>query len=286
MTPVDHDSPTAIRDALETLGISLKKRWGQNFLINPGARRKILSALGALPGDPVWEIGPGLGAMTGWILSAGARVTAFEIDRGLCRYLAGIYGTRGGFTLVEGDFLKTWKAACGAGLPRRVFGNLPYSSASLMIASLAEAGVRAEIMLFTVQRELGERILADPGTKAYSAFSVLCQTGFNSSLLGILKPGSFYPVPEVESSIVRMAPREEGEGIADRGILSALARMLFSSRRKTIRNNIPTDGIPPHWSRELILDAMGGEGIDPGRRAEELSPGDYIRLAVRLARFK
>jgi 16S rRNA (adenine1518-N6/adenine1519-N6)-dimethyltransferase len=104
--------------------------------------------------------------------------------------------------------------------------------------------------------------------------------------LGILKPGSFYPVPEVDSSIVRMAPREEREGTVDRGILSALARMLFTSRRKTIRNNIPAGGLSPRWPRELILDAMGSEGIDPGRRAEELSPEDYIRLAVRFARLK
>ncbi len=286
MTPVYHDSPTAIREALEAMGISLKKRWGQNFLINPGARSKMLSALGALPGDSVWEIGPGLGAMTGSILSAGSRVTAFEIDRGLCRFLKEIYAPCGGFTLVEGDFLKTWKAAYGEGSPRRVFGNLPYSSASLMIASLAEAGVRPDIMLFTVQKELGERILADPGTKAYSAFSVLCQACFNSSLLGILKPGSFYPAPEVDSSIVRMSPREEREGAVDRGMLSALARMFFSSRRKTIRNNIKEGGISPRLSREPILDAMTAEGLDPGRRAEELSPEDYIRLAVRLARLK
>lgn len=290
MNRIEHDSPSAIREALGAMGIALKKRWGQNFLINPGARRKILDALGASRGDTVWEIGPGLGAMTGPLLSCGARVIVFEIDRGLCRHLREDFGGNERFTLVEGDFLKTWENASAEVFPSRILGNLPYRSASLMIASLAESRLRADTMVFTVQKELGDRITAVPGTKAYSAFSVLCQAGFEVLDHGNLRPGSFYPAPVVESSIVEMRPRTTGA--ADTRLLSSLTRMFFSSRRKTIRNNILATGLtegpdrPEGFSRELILDAMRGEGIDPGKRAEELAPGDYIRLSERLARLK
>ncbi len=286
MTRPDFDSPASIRDALLSLGITLKKRWGQNFLINRGVRERILSLLDAGNGDLIWEIGPGLGEMTEPLLLAGARVTAFEVDRGLCRYLTGVFGGCTGFSLVEGDFLKTWKARAVDGSPKGVLGNLPYSSASIMIASIVESDLRPSVLVFTVQKELGERMAARPGTKAYSAFSVLCQTAFGVTGRGIIKPGSFFPAPDVDSSIMEMRPLASGPGKAERSFLSALTRAFFASRRKTIRNNIPPNGFPHGCSRDLVLEAMAGEGIDPGRRAEELSPEDYIGLAAAVARLK
>jgi 16S rRNA (adenine1518-N6/adenine1519-N6)-dimethyltransferase len=286
MNQADHDSPAAIRILLSELGIALKKRWGQNFLINAGARRKILLALGAEAGERIWEIGPGLGSMTGALLESGARVTAFEIDRGLCRYLVGVFGSIEDFILVEGDFLKTWEKALSDCPPDRILGNLPYSSASIMIAALAESpGLDVETMIFTVQKELGERIVALPGAKAYSAFSVLCQARFNAAGRGVLKPGSFFPVPEVESAIIELKPRKETGGEIDISILSSVTRMFFASRRKTIRNNIAA-GELPGIPRELIFRAIADEGIDAARRAEELSPRDYMEISRRLGQLR
>jgi 16S rRNA (adenine1518-N6/adenine1519-N6)-dimethyltransferase len=212
--------------------------------------------------------------MTELLAAAAARVVAFEVDRGLCRYLEECLGELPNFSLVQGDFLDTWKEAAEAqGTPDRILGNLPYRSASLMIADIIESGLRPARMVFTVQRELADRMTSPPGQKSYSSFSVLCQSCFRVTGRGDLQPGSFYPVPDVVSSIIEMTPASgapEGEELK---ALSVLARALFSSRRKTIRNNARDSP---------FLDALRQEGIDLGLRAEQVAPEAYVRLARRL----
>ncbi len=167
MGSLNHDSPVEIRAVLERRGIGLKKRWGQNFLVNRGARERLVGLLDAPPGALAWEIGPGLGAMTGLLLDRGIRVVAFEVDHGIARFLREEeLADREGFTLVEGDFLRTWRDALAAyGVPDVVLGNLPYRSASLMIADLVTGNLRPSRAVFTVQRELADRLTAAPGAK-------------------------------------------------------------------------------------------------------------------------
>ena len=279
------DSPAEIRAALEEMGIALKKRWGQNFLVNRGARERLAAMLDPRPGELAWEIGPGLGSMTALLLQRGVRLLAFEVDRGLCRHLRESHGSEADFMLVEGDFMKNWKSALAEhGAPRRVLGNLPYRSASLMIAALVEGGVRPDTMVFTVQRELAERMAADPRSKAYSSFSVLCQACFSVEARGDLKPGSFYPAPEVVSTIVEMRPRQDGLDPEAVAILSGLLRGLFTARRKTLRNNLLAGRFAAGVTAERVAEALEAEGIDPGARAEELPPETFVRLARRAIR--
>jgi 16S rRNA (adenine1518-N6/adenine1519-N6)-dimethyltransferase len=277
---VDPDSPAAIRRALEELGLALKKRWGQNFLVSPGARGRILSLLDAKPGEEIWEIGPGLGAMTAELLSAGVRLTAFEIDHGLCRYLTDAFSGEPGFRLVPGDFLRTWQEM--RPLPARILGNLPYRSASLMIASLIEGGLVGASMVFTVQKELAERMAARPGTKSYSSFSVLCQTAMLTVGRGDIQAGSFYPAPEVVSSVVEMRPLPPEEAPADRALVSLVSRSLFRARRKTLRNNVAGSELCGRFPLDQVMEALEAEGISPARRAEELEPRVFVRIAARL----
>ncbi|HEY9595155.1 MAG TPA: 16S rRNA (adenine(1518)-N(6)/adenine(1519)-N(6))-dimethyltransferase RsmA [Spirochaetia bacterium] len=272
------DSPAEIRALLSERGLALKKRWGQNFLVNRGARERLIAVLDPRADDRVWEIGPGLGAMTESLVQRVAALVAFEVDRGLCRYLEERFAGVPSFRLVPGDFLETWKGEmAGTGAPSRILGNLPYASASLMIADLIESGARPRAMVFTVQKELAERIASAPGRKSYSSFSVLCQSCFAVAPRGNLQPGSFYPAPDVVSSVIEMTPltgAPEGRVLET---LSLLLRGLFSSRRKTIRNNVAACrlGLPS----EEILAAAVESGIDPSRRAEELEPAAFIRLA-------
>ena len=105
------DSPSDIRAVLEERGLALKKRWGQNFLVNRGARERLVTMLEIQADQTVWEIGPGLGSMTGLLAERAARVLAFEVDHGLCRFLQETFGGVPSFTLVPGDFLETWKSA-------------------------------------------------------------------------------------------------------------------------------------------------------------------------------
>ncbi|HUJ73295.1 MAG TPA: 16S rRNA (adenine(1518)-N(6)/adenine(1519)-N(6))-dimethyltransferase RsmA [bacterium] len=268
------DSPSEIRSLLEERGLALKKRWGQNFLVNRAARERLLALLAPVSGDTVWEIGPGLGAMTAALLSAAGAVVAFEVDRGLCRWLEETLGGAPAFTLVPGDFLQTWAPALAAlGPPTRILGNLPYRSASQMIAALIEGGVRPERMVFTVQRELAERMASAPGRKSYSSFSVLCQTCFAVTGRGDLQPGNFYPAPDVVSSVVEFTPLPGAPNGAVLLEISRLTRQLFSSRRKTIRNNVRDS---------RLLEALAAEGIDPAQRAEQVPPEVFVRLARRV----
>lgn len=274
------DSPTEIRMLLEQRGLALKKRWGQNFLVNRGARERLLSLLEPQPRDTIWEIGPGLGSMTDALIGKSARVLAFEVDRGLCRFLQESLGSVPSFTLIPGDFLENWRAAMSErGPPDRLLGNLPYSSASIMIGDLIEGGLRPSVMVFTVQRELADRMGSRPGSKSYSSFSVLCQSCFRVVDRGDLQPGSFYPVPEVISSIVEMRPREDAPDGPTLKVLSALARGLFSARRKTIRNNLSSARLEPIVGATAARAALEAEGIDLGSRAEQLSPEIFQRLA-------
>jgi 16S rRNA (adenine1518-N6/adenine1519-N6)-dimethyltransferase len=284
--PLNPDSPNAIREALAARGITLKKRWGQNFMISPAARRRILEAADPRAGELIWEIGPGLGALTAAILERGSRVTVFEVDRGLCRYLTEVFGGEAGFSLVAGDFMKTWSRAALTEAPRKIMGNLPFRSASLMIAALVEGGGSPQEMVFTVQKELADRMTARPGTKNYSAFSVLCQVGFETSTVADLRPGNFYPAPEVVSSIVRMRPLPDAPDPAERRSLSEVTRTLFASRRKTLRNNMAAGpafrGLSPAQAATLL----SARGINGEARAEELPPEAFLRIARGLTELK
>ncbi len=179
---LNYNSPTEILRVLEQLGVRLQKRWGQSFLVNRGAREAIVSLVDPEAEDDVWEIGPGLGTLTALLLPKVRSVAAFEIDRGLVTYLRENFGNWNNFALVTGDVLKTWRSYLREhGTPNKIVGNLPYSCASALIAALAENRVLAEKLVFTVQRELAERMSAQPGNKNYSSFSVLCQTVYRIS---------------------------------------------------------------------------------------------------------
>ena len=269
------DSPADIRALLDERGLALKKRWGQNFLVNRGARESLVALLGPTRQDTVWEIGPGLGAMTTALAASAARVFAFEVDHGLCRYLEQALAGLPSVTIVAGDFLQTWKPHRQAhGDPTLVLGNLPYRSASLMVADLVQSGLRPSRMVFTVQRELADRMASLPGHKSYSSFSVLCQSCFEVRGRGDLQPGSFYPAPEVVSSVIEMTPRQDAPEGADLAALSVIARTMFASRRKTIRNNVRDPA---------LRQALEQEGVDIGLRAEQLPAQAYARIARRLA---
>ena len=282
---MNHDSPAEIRAELERRGLTLKKRWGQNFLINRGARDSMVEWLSPMSADHVWEIGPGLGAMTELLLKKSEACVVFEIDRGMCRYLEETYGGAAGFALVPGDFVKTWHGALQAhGSPDLLLSNLPYRSASLIIAAVIEGGLRPRRAVMTVQREAADRMCSRPGFKSYSSFSVLCQAAFAPRILGELKPGSFYPAPEVSSAVVELVPLQEAPVGATLEILEALTRGLFASRRKTIRNNIAGATFPAGISRESVEEALQHEKVDLAARAEELACGIFVRAATRLAR--
>jgi 16S rRNA (adenine1518-N6/adenine1519-N6)-dimethyltransferase len=265
----------------------MRKKFGQNFLINPGARKKLLEALEIGRGDEVWEIGPGLGAMTGGLLDQGALVTAFEIDRGFSLILKDLYKDSENFRLVEGDVLKNWKTVKNDA--PFLLGNLPYNIGAVLLADFIEGRRFFRRMVVTLQRETANRMLASPGSKDYSSFSVLCASAYTISPLMVLKGASFYPIPKVESQGVRLDLRADRVSKNPPVFFGALVRSLFSSRRKTLRNNLQNfilSGIINKDTlgnkkrvEEFCMTVFETSGIDPNGRAETLGYEDFITLA-------
>ncbi|MFI3257545.1 MAG: rRNA adenine N-6-methyltransferase family protein, partial [Spirochaetales bacterium] len=174
---INYNSPTMLKAFLEFHNMAMQKKFGQNFLVNEHARKKLTDALELSSGTRVWEIGPGLGALTQCVLQRGAKLTAFEIDRGFSAILTDIFKDEilaEQFTLIQGNVLKTWKAESEKFVPERLCGNLPYNIAAVLIADMISASVRFERAVLTVQKEVAVRMSAKPKTADYSSFSVLC----------------------------------------------------------------------------------------------------------------
>lgn len=277
---MNYDSQKEIISVLKERGLSPTKKFGQNFMISRAAREKVLSYAEIKEGDSVWEIGGGLGAMTSMALEQvgqSGSLTVFEIDRGYIDFLQEQFGFHPGFKIVAGDMVKTWKGVVEvAGKPDAIFGNLPYNSASAMITQLIEGDCLAPRMVFTVQKEMGLRITAKPGSADYSSFSVFCQLACDVTYQDDLKSGSFYPVPDVVSGIVTFTPKPGFREYATTKVLKAI-RDMFASRRKTLLNNLRPYGI------EKVQAACQQLGIDAGARAETLSPQQIAELAKTLA---
>jgi len=275
--PVNYDSPTDLSALLERLGLGMRKKYGQNFLVSGQARRRIAALLEAPPGARAWEIGPGTGSMTREALLAGLAVSAFEIDKGFAAFIRESYGSIDGFELYEGDFMKTWKSALDvSGRPAVAFGNLPYNAAGAIIATLIEGGVRPTRMVFTVQKEAAQRMCAVPSTKNYSAFTVLCQSTYRVRTAFDLSAGMFWPQPRVTSAVVVMESRNDAVPFAGDRTFTGFTRACFSSRRKTLRNNLKAAG----FTEAHLTAVCASVGISPDARGETLTPEAFSELWV------
>ena len=236
---INYDSPVALKNFLDSRGMAMQKKFGQNFLINSQARKLLVDSLKVEENTRVWEVGPGLGCMTSEIVERGGKLTAFEIDRGFAAVLKEIFEGKENFSLVEGDVLKTWKNYYKEnGLPDRFFGNLPYNVAAAIVADMISEGVRFPRAVVTVQKEVAMRMAAKPGTEDYSSFSVLCQWAYDISNITDLSGGCFWPKPNVDSRSVLMVQKEDFPRCKDSKTFMKVLRAIFVQRRKTIKNNL------------------------------------------------
>ncbi len=249
-----------------------RKRFGQNFLHDPGVIARILATIGPRPRQRLVEIGPGRGAITAGLLAAAGSLDVVEIDRDLVGPLAERFAGQGDLTVHQADALDFDLCGLTDGASRlRLIGNLPYNISTPLLFRFLEQADCIEDMHFMLQRELVERIAAGPGNKVYGRLSVNLQAFCRAESLFVIGPGAFTPAPKVESAFLRLTPyRPLPHPVADRATLSRLVAQAFSQRRKTLRNTLK-GALPPGF-----LEALG---IDPGQRAEEIAVVDYIRLA-------
>lgn len=274
----DYNSPIALKNFMDENNMAMQKKFGQNFLVNADARKKLIDVLDVKPGMKVWEVGPGLGSMTSGLLERGVNLTVFEIDHGFARLLTQFfeeYANSGNFSLVEGDVLKTWpKFAKENDIPERFFGNLPYNVAATIIADTITKGFRFDKAVFTIQKEVGQRMNAKPGTEDYSSFSVLCQWAYDVKPVMDLAGGNFWPVPNVASRAVLMTKKEDFPKCENPEFFRKMVRQIFALRRKTLRNNLSR-----FVKAEICDEALKIAGIEPSIRAENLSVEDLLKLS-------
>jgi 16S rRNA (adenine1518-N6/adenine1519-N6)-dimethyltransferase len=281
---LNYNSAAELRAFLERAGMGMRKKFGQNFLINPAVRRTLADALEAEAGDGVWEIGPGLGAMTSLLLERGLLVRAFEIDPGFAGVLRELFNAAPGFTLVEGDVMKTWTEEPAAPY---LLGNLPYNIAAALVADLIEHRRFFRRMVLTVQREVALRMAARPGQADYSSFSVLCASVYTVKPLMLIRGASFYPRPNVDSQGIRLELRADTGSAVYPAVFYPLVRALFASRRKMIKNNLHTflnstiikgkSGAPN--SGLVAGEVLARSRLNGDERAENLGLEDFITLA-------
>ncbi|WEF31635.1 16S rRNA (adenine(1518)-N(6)/adenine(1519)-N(6))-dimethyltransferase RsmA [Pseudoduganella chitinolytica] len=247
-----------------------RKRFGQNFLQDDRVLGDIIEAIAPAPGDTMVEIGPGLAAMTDLLLKSLDHMHVVELDRDLVARLEKRF-PREKLTIHSGDALKFdfGTIPVPAGRKLRVVGNLPYNISSPLLFHLADFAPLVEDQHFMLQKEVVERMVAEPGTKAYGRLSVMLQWRYRMALMFIVPPEAFDPPPKVDSAIVRMIPIAEPLA-CDRTTLEAVVQKAFSQRRKVIRNCLA--GM---FTEQQIADV----GIDPGARPETVAMEAYVALA-------
>ena len=244
-----------------------RKRFGQHFLTDRHYLARIVGAIAPDRGDAMVEIGPGTGLLTAEIAPRLAHLHVVEIDRDLARALRNRFPPEQ-VSVHEGDALEFDFAALPA--PLRVVGNLPYNVSTPILFRIAALEDRVRDCTFLLQKEVVDRMVADPATPDYGRLSVMLQYRFEMHSLFHVPPGAFTPPPKVDSSVVRMVPLGAGRPRAkDEQRFERLVAAAFSQRRKTLRNAAAAVATP---------EAFEAAGIDPGRRGETLSVREFIAL--------
>ncbi|MGP9665462.1 16S rRNA (adenine(1518)-N(6)/adenine(1519)-N(6))-dimethyltransferase RsmA [Halomonas sp. AOP22-C1-8] len=253
-----------------------RKRFGQNFLRDLGIISRIVRSIGPREGDRLVEIGPGQGALTAPLLEAAGKLEVIELDRDLIPGLRVQFFNYPDFIIHEGDALKfDFAALKGDGPALRVVGNLPYNISTPLIVHLLTAGNAIADMHFMLQKEVVERLAAQPGGTDWGRLSVMAQYYCHVDQLFIVPPEAFVPRPNVDSAIVRLTPHASLPHVADDpALLFELVKLAFGQRRKTLRNNFKGRVSPE------TLEALG---IDPTRRPQTLTVAEYVTIANRVA---
>ncbi|HVP60586.1 MAG TPA: 16S rRNA (adenine(1518)-N(6)/adenine(1519)-N(6))-dimethyltransferase RsmA [Myxococcaceae bacterium] len=267
------DSP---RRMLQQHGLRPKHAWGQNFLDDPSVLTDIVQAARLGPGAVVVELGAGLGHLTRALLDTGARVVAVERDRDLLRILEGWKAER--LTVLAANAARLDLAAVAGTRPLTLVGNLPYHLTSSILFEALEQHRDLVRCVFTVQREVAERVAAGEGTRSGGLLTILLGLWFDASIVRAVPAAAFHPPPNVDSAVLllehRAVPRAE---VADEAWFRKVVKAAFSQRRKTLLNALQSD-------RELgdavrIRGALAASGIEHTRRAETLSVAEFARLA-------
>ncbi len=251
-----------------------RKRFGQNFLHDPGIIARIVGAISPQPDDCMVEIGPGQGAITLRLLEALRHLHAVELDRDLIGPLTAAAGDHGALTLHQADALAfDFRSLAPSPQALRVVGNLPYNISTPILFHLLDQLGAIRDMHFMLQKEVVARMAAPPGSRTFGRLSVMVQVACKVQNLFDIGPGAFRPAPKVDSAFVRLTPLAAPPAIHHREGFEQLVAAAFSQRRKTLRNSL---------KKIATEEQIRAADIDLTIRPERLSPLDFVRLANHL----
>jgi 16S rRNA (adenine1518-N6/adenine1519-N6)-dimethyltransferase len=253
-----------------------KKRFGQNFLHDPGVIERIIRSINPRPGDNLIEIGPGLGALTLPLLHKLGKLRVVEIDRDVIPHLRTACDDNPNLEIISADALKLdYAALAPEGGKLRLVGNLPYNISTPLLFHLLKFADHIADMHFMLQKEVVDRMAAEAGDDDYGRLTVALAARAQVSKLFTVGAGAFRPAPKVESAIVRLVPRPPPFEIVDQALFDRLVTAAFSQRRKTLSNGLK--GL-------MTAEQIGAAGIEPGIRAERLSAAQFAALTAVAAR--
>lgn len=272
-----------VKAILQENGFAFKKQFGQNFITDKNLLEKIVSLSGADENSTVIEIGCGAGTLTGALAARAKKVYAYEIDVRLKPVLERTLAGTDNAEVIFKDFLKLRMDELEKGLPKyRVVANLPYYITTPLIMQFIEHSQKCLSLTVMVQEEVADRLCASSGTPEYGA--ITANVALRGECRKMLRVGreNFYPVPNVDSAVVRIDIKEERLKVADRALYKKVVQAAFSSRRKTLENNLVNVF---RLSREDAKAVLSACGIDAKARGETLSPERFSILAGQLARY-
>ena len=269
-------SPEVVHYICKRFDIKMSKKLGQNFLIKRGIVDEIVHAAELTPGEPVLEVGPGIGTLTQGLAQSGADVTAIELDRRLLEVLDTTLASYDNVRIIHGDVLKLDVPFIMNHKPFKVVANLPYYITTPIIMSLLESKLPIERLVVMVQKEVALRMVAKPGTKDYGALSVAVQYYTEPDIVLDVPPKSFLPAPAVTSSVIRCVLRDKPPvDVIDEKLFFRVVKAGFAQRRKTFSNTMKTTGL----SKDRIEELLAKANIDGQRRGETFTLQEFADVA-------
>lgn len=257
-----------------------RKRFAQHWLTSQVVLRQIIAAANIQGCDRILEIGPGRGVLTRELLAQAQSVISVELDRDLCKSLRHTFKDQEHFTLLELDFLNLDVATeLAEPIPNKVVANIPYNITSPILSKLlgsidAPAQPVYETVVLLIQKEVADRLVAEPGSKTFNGLSVRSQYLAGCELICPVPASAFKPAPKVESAVVRLTPRPYPQPAQNPQWLSTLLKVGFSSRRKMLRNNLKS-----LVDRDQLSECLNTLNISLQVRAEDLSVAQWIALS-------
>lgn len=269
-------SPEVVHYICKRFDIKMSKKLGQNFLIKRGIVDEIVHAAELTVGEPVLEVGPGIGTLTQGLAQSGVDVTAIELDRRLLEVLDTTLASYDNVRIIHGDVLKLDVPTIMNHKPFKVVANLPYYITTPIIMSLLESKLPIERLVVMVQKEVALRMIAKPGTKDYGALSVAVQYYTEPDIVLDVPPKSFLPAPAVTSSVIRCVLRDKPPvDVIDEKLFFRVVKAGFAQRRKTFSNTMKTTGL----TRDRIEELLAKANIDGQRRGETFTLQEFADVA-------